>query len=208
VEFLFAGRRDGKRVLIVSDSMLRGVRVGSQFDIELVIRGGAKIRDISSNIYLTGNWNGFRNVQVVSYKFIVVHVGTNDVANGRSFAEIALDIRELVGVIRRFNRNAIVLVSGVLFRPLDDRVTFRKVIEANAAMRGVCEGLPSVLFMRTYTLFKSGSTLLTQLYDRFGLHLNRDGLERVGRYLRARLARGSLKRDFALAHKTVPMMLR
>ena len=185
--------------------MLRGVRVGNGDDTDQITRGGAVVRDLSASIYYR---NQRSTIKVEGYQFIVVHIGTNDLSNGRTAVEVSWDLKELIELIRRSNSGAILLVSGVLYRPKDDRTTFRKVNEFNVAMKRVCDHFRSVMFMRSHSLFKSGSTLLTQLYDNGGLHLNREGQGRFGSYLRARLTRGCLRRDFELAHKFVPPCLR
>ena len=173
----------------------------------MVAQGGAVIRGVMECIHYENVWIGKQNVKVGEYRFIVVHLGTNDVSDGRSADAAADDLRILLEVIRRQNMDAVLLVSGVLYRPKDDRKTYQRVNAYNREFKRVCGYFDSVLFLRTQTLFKSGSLLLTQLYDVRGLHLNREGLARVGKYLRARLTRGTLLRDFALANQTIPGIL-
>ena len=193
---------------MLSDSMLRGIRIGTRENTDLIARGGAKVRDLTSSIYYDSDRNGVRCIKVSGYKIILLHVGTNDLSNGRTAIEVALDMKELLDVIRQSNREAVVVVSAILYRPVDDVSTFRRVNVINAEIKRVTERFRSVLFIRSHTLFKSGDTLLVQLYDARGLHLNRRGLDRFGAYLRARLSRGCLARDFALARRTVPSSLR
>jgi len=195
-------------VLGLSDSMLRGVRVGGRLDSDLYIRGGARVRDLTASVYYDNDQFGSRSISVVGYQVIIVHVGTNDVSNGRTSVEISLDIKELIDAVRRNNRNAVLVISGILYRPVDDDTTYAMVNATNAAISRVTDRFPGVLFLRSHTLFKSGHTLLDQLYDHSGLHLNQAGQGRLGTYLRARLARGSLIRDFTLAKRTVPQVLR
>jgi len=188
--------------------MLRGIRIGTRDTTDLIARGGAKVRDITSSIYYNDDRNGVRRIRVTDYKIILVHIGTNDLANGRTAIEVSLDIKELIDVIRQSNRDAVIVVSAILYRPVDDVSTFRKVNVFNAEIKRVTERFRAVLFIRSHTVFKSGDTLLVQLYDTRGLHLNRRGLDRFGAYLRARLAPNCLARDFALARRTVPPSLR
>jgi len=185
-----------KTTLVLSDSMLRGVRVGYADDTDQITRGGAVIRDLSTSIYYRDGQFGSRSIKVEGYRFIVIHVGTNDLSNGRLVSEVSLDIKDLIELIRQSNQDAVLLVSGVLYRPKDDRTTFRKVNGVNVAIKRVCDRYRSVLFLRSQSQFKSGSMLLTQLYDNGGLHLNQEGRARFGSYLRARLTRGCLRRDF------------
>jgi hypothetical protein len=188
--------------------MLRGVCAGLDAEVDVVARGGAVVRGLSESIQHNAVWIGRRNIKVGDYRFIVVHVGTNDVADGRSVDAVSDDLKELLETVRRLNRDAVLLVSAVLYRPKDDLRTYQRVNAYNVAFKRVCDPFRSVLFLGTQTLFKSGSLLLTQLYDVHGLHLNRDGLDRVGKYLRARLTRGTLLRDFELAKRPIPGILR
>ena len=195
-------------MLALSDSMLRGVRVGGRFDSDLYVRGGASVRDLTASVYYDNDQFGSRSISVVGYQVILVHVGTNDLSNGRTSVEISLDIKELIDVLRRNNRDAVLVISGILYRPVDDDYSYARVNSTNAAISRVTERFPGVLFLRSHTLFKSGNTLLSQLFDHSGLHLNQAGQGRLGTYLRARLARGSLIRDFTLTKRAVPHVLR
>ena len=206
--FFVAGRFGQKKTLVISDSMLRGVRIGTRQDTDLISKGGAKIRDLSASIYYYADRERARGIKVAGYQTILIHVGTNDLSNGRSALEISLDIKELLDVIRRDNRDAVLIVSAILYRPVDDFTSYRKVNVVNAEVDRVCNRFRSTLFIRTHSVFKSGNTLLAQLYDAHGLHLNRAGLDRLGTYLRARLSRGCLRRDFALARRPLPRYLR
>jgi len=188
--------------------MMRGVCVGNNAEVDVVARGGAVVRGMMESIRNNAIWIGQRNVKVGEYRFIVVHVGTNDVADGRSVGAVTDDFRALLEVIRRHNRDAVLLVSAVLYRPKDDNRTYQRVNAYNAAFKRVSDHFHTVLFLRTQTLFKSGSLLLSQLYDVRGLHLNREGIDRLGKYLRARLTRGTLLRDFELAKRPFPGILR
>ena len=192
----------------MADSMLRGIKIGRKEDTDLIARGGAKVRDITAAVYYDSSTGRRSRIQVGGYKVVMIHVGTNDLADGRSRAEISMDVKELIDVVRSQNHDAVIVVSGILYRPVDDNSSYGKVNATNLDIAKVCLRFHGVLFLRTHALVKCGSMLLTQLYDEGGLHLNRRGLDRVGNYFRGHLTKGSLCRDFVLADRPIPRVLR
>ena len=187
--------------------MLKGVRLGGMSDADVLPIGGARIQDISAKIYYK-NSTEYRHIEVQGYRVIVLHVGTNDVANGRSHLEVVMDMKELLDLVLKENLKAVVMVSSVLYRPMDHTDSGDTVDRVNYELDRLCTRYGRVLFTRSYAVFKTGSRLLTDLYQPRGLHLSNTGKVRLGEHLWAVTCDQALRRELWRLDRSFPSFLR
>lgn len=104
-----------------------------------------------------------------------VHVGTNDVDNGRAICNIVNDYEELLYELQSRLPNVDIVVCGVLGRPRDDYYTFGPIKELNFKLNKMCDGLPNLHFLELYDSFLYRNEYIMEYFRFDGLHLSRQG---------------------------------
>ena len=122
--------------------------------------------------------------------YIVMH-GTNDFVHGYSFLEIAMSIMKTVEYIRTRKGEAIIYflscisVNGRMDR---DNRTIRKL---NDFLKGELEG---VIWIDTETMNDEFGNLDSR-YTEDGLHLSKDGYDRLRQIVEAEVRKGNYGED-------------
>ena len=137
------------------------------------------------------------------YDLVIIHCGTNDVANGEA-KFIYRRIQTLVNQIKRVNNKIDIIVSSILPRPCDATpLHFRDPIHnpyahyknehvksANSVLKLYCLREEGVHFWPSFrTLISPGSNIKTEFYARDMLHLNWYGTKRMQRILKTIITR-------------------
>lgn len=192
----------GKQILTISDSMLRGVKLGRNCDN--VVRGGAMVKDLTKGVH---GYEDFLPIKVDAYDIILIHVGTVDIRQGRSPLDIVMDVKELFDAIYSRNRGALVVVSAILYHPHDKDGSYKLINEANHGIFKLCDKTPNAVFLKTMSIFKTGKRILLEFYDVSGIHLNIHGKARLQAYFRRMLANETLRGMLRGANKRRPNFL-
>lgn len=167
---------------------MKGVEVG--FKAERVIRGGATVATFIGGIE---GQKGYAPVDVRGYDLILINVGTNDVAQGRSVSKIIDDLTYLVETIRILNGFAVIAMATILYRPHDDRDTYGVISAVNRLILSFSTKLHNCFCLRSVNLFRAGPVnLRTDLYSQGGVHLSTRGKEVLGHYLSSQLSNGNI----------------
>jgi len=194
-----------RKLIVISDSMLRGINIG--WEAEYVARGGAQVKDLTSAIRRGPDDVYFNPIWIDGYNLFLIHVGTIDISCGRSTMSIVLDMRELLEVICHRCPEALIVVSGILYRPFDDKDSFRKVNDTNYALFKLCNSFHNCLLVKSYAVVKAGRELVTRFFDHSGLHLNDLGREQLSHFLQGQLSVTNLRGVCNRFGKWVPRFL-
>jgi lysophospholipase L1-like esterase len=155
-------------VHIVSDSIAK--HVSDVRGARVLAFPGINISRLTSRIR--------RDPSLVSEKYSIFHVGTNDVHN-LSVDEIISDFNNLITVVRGIS-NTKILMSSILPRPVDYSVTGEKVKEVNRRLKLLCAQRHARFLLSFKRFFKFGKPLRELFAVRDGgLHLNSEGIRRL-----------------------------
>lgn len=98
-------------------------------------------------------------------------IGTNDIAIGRSSADITADVKAIISLIRDRAPQAPILVHGILPRQAKYRA---RITELNALYRVIADNTGGATFVDLWPAFAESDRLRTD-FTRDGLHLNGAG---------------------------------
>jgi lysophospholipase L1-like esterase len=126
-----------------------------------------------------------KRISLEKFDFIIVHVGTNDVAQGRSVGSILSDYGNLIAAIRSVKRSISIIVSSILPRPVDQKITDGVIFEINTNLRENISKDLSFKFVRSYRPFCFKGKVKRHLFAKLdgGLHLNAEGTSHLRHYL-------------------------
>ena len=171
---------------MISDSMTR--YVGPIPGVQRVVQPGAVIEDFTDQI-----WSGETSVKGMDA--ILIHVGTNNVANGNCPQHVLTEFGNLIRAIRSRNQLTHIVVSSILPRVCDHRTTHATVKEVNKLMGQVARER-KVVFLRTFLSFCSGKErygIKEYLYAADGLHLNPRGCKVLREAFRVQFSDNNIK---------------
>ena len=120
------------------------------------------------------------DINLLNYRIIIIHVGTNDVRQ-REMYEIECHYKALIYQIHHINKEATIILSSVLHRPVDFHSTESKVIKINQCLKDLSKKYLYCANIKTYKSFMKKGAPNTALYARKdgGLHLNQNGTFRL-----------------------------
>lgn len=121
------------------------------------------------------------SINLVSLSFILIHVGTNNVAKGDSVEFMCSAFSDLICAIRTKHSDIRVIISSVLPRPVDDASTKNIIVSLNSYLQRTMSKDLNFLFIRSYRSFCFKGEIKRHLYARLdgGLHLNFEGTKRL-----------------------------
>jgi lysophospholipase L1-like esterase len=182
--FLLAG---GKYFSILGDSILKGLGDNSILYTTIQCRRGVTIRRLEREI----------RSGVVSVDHLVaciVHVGTNDVANGHKPERILKDYADLLHTIRARNRTMLVLISAILPREKEFWALGDKVHFINDQLKALASRADT-RFLKSYVPFLTKANRRNQLPRKKmyvdGVHLEVLGETTLRRLFAMALGKGS-----------------
>ena len=119
------------------------------------------------------------------YNLCILHLGTNDVANGNA-RYVFPRIKRLITLIRRRNPHIKFIVCSILPRPRDHRRTRRTIRRVHEALRSWARTTSGVAFYPSHRSFTSDFKIRADqsLFCWDGLHLNHEGVGRMERLIK------------------------
>ena len=182
--------------VILSDSLGRNFR--RIYKTDLYFYPGCTINALDHKI-------SSGEVFISNYKYIVVLIGTNDLApkeiwkfykaekrQGRTgenlpihtttpISELSSSFLNLFDTIRNHNNTCQILAVGIPPRPYDNHRNMLHHIDANNELSNICEQ-KNIIFLKSYILFIKYGNILEDLFAD-GLHLTSKGSEKLSRLI-------------------------
>jgi len=168
----------------VGDSIARNVPDLRGFENQA--KGGETTRSLQMRIA-----NG--HIKVGGFRVIVIHVGTNDIANGKTAEDIVFYYDNLIQAIRRQNQTATLVVSAIIPRWLDDGHTKPVIAKANQLLQRNADRKWACLFLRSDKLFRFSGMVRKEFYQQDTLHLNVLGSKRLRDFVATQTSREQLR---------------
>ncbi|XP_063074133.1 uncharacterized protein LOC134464707 [Engraulis encrasicolus] len=107
---------------------------------------------------------------------VVIHIGTNDMANGASATEIAEKMEMLIRELQnRCDYKLMFAVSSILPHLADNARTRDRVKSVNKLLEVRCDAMSNVCFVRTNKAFLKKREVVAEMYMPDGLHLTEHG---------------------------------
>lgn len=164
----------GKRVLLISDSICKYIE---NIDwLESTVLPGA-------NIFTIHNFIKGSKARINLFTHLILHVGTNDIANGLTNDLIYQYYLNLLVLVKSIT-NCNIIISAILPRPVDFTETKQRVIEVNKHLATLAFQ-KKFLFIRTYKPFvqQPGSIPIRKYFAKDGLHLSFTGVSVLRNFL-------------------------
>lgn len=175
-----------KKVIILGDSIPK--RVSGIEGVALDYNPGDTIAKMARRIHIY-------QISLERFDYVLIHVGTNDVDDfkpkhvfckdqpidiDRAFNSMISDYGNLNGIIRK-NPNISILISAILPRPKDHKVTHELIKKINGYLEKQMSKTNRFTFLRSYKPFMYGGNVKKELFARKdgGLHLNTEGTNKL-----------------------------
>ena len=122
-----------------------------------------------------------KEADLSKFDFVILHVGTNDIANKASFEHIISDYGNLIGVCRNVKPSLKIVVSAIIPRPVDHEITDGIIRQVNTHLNNVMSKDMNFRFICTYKPFTHCGKVKRELFAKRdgGLHLNFEGTNRL-----------------------------
>lgn len=161
-----------RKVIIVGDSIIKDL---NHIDgVTLKAFPGATIGKLAV-LFSKGH------ISLEEYDYIIIHVGTNNVGNRNSVDHIKSDYGNLVATVRKLKPHIRIVISSILPRPVDHKITDPVIRDINKYLNSVMSKDLNFKFICSYKAvckFGSYSRYLFAKHDN-GLHLNIEGSNRL-----------------------------
>ena len=169
LSFIFPEKR---KVTIIGDSIIKHV---SGIDgCSVPPFRGDTISQLSNRI-------NNKVAKLLPFDYVILHVGTNNIGDRAPFEDIIKNYANLLGIIRKMHRAIHKIVSAIIPRPCDYKVSDPMVRAANSHLNKVMSKRMNFKFVCTYKPFtycgKPDVCLYAKRDD--GLHLNTEGSNRL-----------------------------
>lgn len=118
-----------------------------------------------------------REIKWANYQYVIIHVGTNNVANKNTISSILSDFGNLIANIRKLNPHIRIIVSSILPRPVDHTLTDSIIRNINVQLEKSLSKTLNFKFVKSYRPFCRAGAVQRCLFARLdgGLHLNLAG---------------------------------
>ena len=168
---------------IIGDSIIKYIRMQH---VRTQARSGATLRLLEQDILS-------RQVDLAGFGTIVVHVGTNDVANGGTETGMLERYKDLARAIKLYSDTESELIFSAIIPSWyrdgrSDGVVHRvnkRLITWHNQQGGVCS--------RTFSIFRREHKILPDMYAMDRLHLSRKGVAALTEYFKSHTTPGYLK---------------
>jgi lysophospholipase L1-like esterase len=172
-----------EEAIIIADSLLKQVRHLRRTQVHAI--PGARIERFTDEIQ--------RGIIDVSYqRAVLVCAGTNNLCKDTTI-QISEKMAALVEMIRSRNADCIIMVSGIIIRPVDEdeEKTWKRKGDPSLVdkRRQANDMMEPMLTARGVTMFETWNALMIEstanraMYGDDGLHLSVKGLKRIRQYL-------------------------
>ena len=165
-----------RKVTIVGDSI--GKHLSGLHGVTLQIFRGLTISQIGSKID-----NGEADLK--PYDYVIILAGTNDIGYRHSFRDIISDYGNLVGICRKKKPSIQIILSAILPRPKEHKITDPVIRDVNKYLKDVMSKSMRFKFVCTYKPFMHAGSVRIGLFAKRdqGLHLNTEGTNTLKRFL-------------------------
>lgn len=165
-----------KKVTIISDSIAKYIS-GIDGCVTQPFRGDT-IAKLTNRLQ-------YHEADLESFDYVIFHVGTNDIGNRASAKHIISDYGNLIGVCRKVKPSINIVVSAILPRPIDHKITDPVIREVNSYLNKFMSKDMNFKFVCSYKPFTHGGKVKTELFAKRdgGLHLNSEGSNRLKHFL-------------------------
>ncbi|XP_060590908.1 uncharacterized protein LOC132745913 isoform X1 [Ruditapes philippinarum] len=142
--------KEFRKVIIVGDSMIKNLPPIEGVEVRAI--RGATIGKIN---FLLEN----RQLSLGSSNYIIIHAGTNNIANGNSCDYILSGLANLIATVRRLKTDIHIIVSSLLPRPVDKDETESVIKQVNTCFEKEMSKDLNVKFVKSFRpfLFKGRS---------------------------------------------------
>lgn len=161
-----------RKVIIVGDSIIKFLPPIE--GVQIAAFPGATIGKLS---YLFSS----RKVAISEAEYIMLHIGTNNVANGQSAETILADYANLIAIVRRLYPSIKIICSAILPRPVDHQTTDSVIRLINKSIETDLTKNLNIKFIRSYRPFCENGKVKRYLFAKMdgGLHLNSAGADQL-----------------------------
>ncbi len=170
------------RAGILCDSIAKHVRVDR---VHTHAYRGYSVSQVSDQVR-------FGNVSIAGYTAVLLHLGTNDIANltpDTTFDEVMGRFQNLVSMLNFRNRSIVILIAGILPRPKDFENSKFLIWGLNNALQSWCCLCNYLIFVPCHKHFFRNGIPRKELYSVSDLlHLNGAGVEILERAFREALS--------------------
>jgi len=168
--------------MVVGDSIIKYINIQH---VVTQARSGATIRLLEQDILS-------RQVVLSSFDTIVVHIGTNDIANGVTETGMLDRYKDLARAIKMYSKTGSELIfSAIIPRYRDgwsDGIIHRvnkRLMTWHNQQGGVC--------LRTFSIFRKAHKILPDMFAVDGLHLSRKGVAAMTEYFKSHTTPGYIR---------------
>lgn len=118
------------------------------------------------------------------YDYVIIHAGTNDIEYRHSKNAIISDYGNLVGICRRKKPSIKIVISAILPRPKDHKITDPVIRDVNKHLRLEMSKSMRFKFVCTYKPFMYAGSVRIGLFAKrdLGWHLNTEGTNVLKRF--------------------------
>lgn len=161
-----------RKVMIVGDSIIKNLPPIE--GVQLRSFPGATIGKL---LY----WLENGKISLKDVNYVIIHVGTNNIANGFSVDSMSSDFANLIAKFRKLSPALHIIVSSILPRPVDHESSDKKIREINTKLEKSMSKDLNFKFVRSYRPFCYGGEIKRYLFAKRdgGLHLNSEGSSRL-----------------------------
>jgi hypothetical protein len=176
--------------VIVGDSILRNVRYVN--DCNVYALSGIRLEEL--NKFLSNN----KSI-ITKARSILIHCGTNNIVSD-SEPTIIDKFKIILTTLTNYNKDAHIMISTILARPLDHNKYGPKCASINRRLRELSKVDNFSVVMSHKITLKAGKPITDMFYD--GLHLNQPAVKKLRQYLSQRLAEYGSKPESIISGKT------
>lgn len=164
-----------RKVTIISDSIAKHISgldgvVVQAFPGDTIAKTASRIHSGEAKLH--------------SFDFVIFHTGTNDIANRAPYDNIISDFGNLIGICRNIKPSIQIIISSILPRPVDHKITDPVIRRVNAYLQRNMSKSMRFKFICSYKPFMYAGSVRRELFAKRdgGLHLNTEGTNVLRRF--------------------------
>ena len=170
--FSFMFLAENRRVVIVGNSIIKNLPPID--DVVIKSFRGDTIAQLTNRI-------DKGQVDLSPFDYVIIHVGTNNIANQQPYDKIIADYGNLIPTIKKRKRSIRVIISAILPRPCDHEFTDPIIKDVNKCLRSAMGPDLGFHFIESWKAVSKFGTYSRYLFAKNdgGLHLNLEGSRRL-----------------------------
>ena len=163
-----------EKFLIIGDSMISSI--DDITDTLILSYPGITVAELTALVQY------FKIPEITIAKWIILNVGTNDIANGDHVDLIMNDFEHLVRALRDINPFLQLCIATILPRPIDNETTGQEVSRLNYSLMLNSAHLGYIV-SNIYQFYHHQTRPIRIFFNRGGLHLRTQGISRLQQLL-------------------------